>query len=57
MALIHVIIPVYNAESFINETVGSVLKQHSNDNIDILLVDDGSTDGSGLLCDELAKNI
>lgn len=55
MALIHVIIPVYNAEIFINETVESVLKQYSNDHIDILLVDDGSTDRSGLLCDELAK--
>lgn len=53
MALIHVVIPVYNAKQFLRETVVSVLDQPCKD-IDIVLVDDGSTDGSAALCDELA---
>lgn len=53
MALIHVVIPVYNAEKFLAETVASVLDQPCKD-IDIVLVNDGSTDGSDVLCDEIA---
>ena len=53
MALIHVVIPVYNTKRFLRETVASVLDQPSK-KIDIVLVDDGSTDGSAQLCDELA---
>ena len=53
MALINVVIPVYNAISYLKETVYSVLNQPYK-GIDIVLVDDGSTDGSGQLCDELA---
>lgn len=53
MALIHVVIPVYNAKRFLRETVASVLNQSCKD-IDIVLVNDGSTDGSADLCDELA---
>ena len=53
MALIHVIIPVYNAKPFLQATVASVLNQPCKD-IDIVLVDDGSTDGSSILCDEIA---
>ena len=55
MALIHVIIPVYNAEAYLRQTVASVLEQPSGD-IDIVLVNDGSTDGSVSICDELAAN-
>ena len=44
MALIHVVIPVYNAKRFLRETVRSVLEQPCKD-IEIILVDDGSTDG------------
>ncbi len=51
---ISVIIPVYNAKRFLQETVNSVLAQPYKD-IDIVLVDDGSTDGSALLCDELSN--
>lgn len=53
MAFIHVIIPVYNAEAYLRQTVASVLEQPSGD-IDIVLVNDGSTDGSAAICDELA---
>ncbi len=49
---ISVIIPVYNVESFLPRCVDSVLSQTFRD-IEILLIDDGSTDSSGQLCDEL----
>ena len=52
--LISVIIPVYNVENYLAQSVESVLKQ-SFENFEIILVDDGSTDSSGLLCDEYAK--
>lgn len=55
MSKIHVIIPVYNAKRFLREAVDSVLNQPYKD-IDIVLVNDGSTDGSDVLCDEIAAN-
>ncbi len=48
-----VIIPVYNTKKYLEECVASVSGQSYRE-IEILLVDDGSTDGSSLLCDELA---
>lgn len=48
------VIPVYNCRQYLEECVDSVLKQTVSD-LEILLIDDGSTDGSGELCDELAK--
>lgn len=53
MVAIHVIIPVYNAVRYLREAVDSVLNQPYK-NIDIVLVNDGSTDGSSELCDEIA---
>lgn len=53
MADISVIIPVYNVEKYLNRCVDSVLAQ-DYDNYEIILVDDGSTDSSGMICDELA---
>lgn len=53
MAAIHVVIPVYNAKNYLRQTLRSVLDQPCRD-IDIVLVDDGSTDGSGALCDQIA---
>jgi len=50
---IAIIIPVYNVEQYLYECVISVCNQ-SYQNIQIILVDDGSTDSSGQLCDELA---
>ena len=51
--MIHVIIPVYNAEKYLRDAVDSVLNQPYT-GIDVVLVDDGSPDRSGALCDALA---
>ena len=53
MSFVSVIIPVFNAGHFLEECVDSVLRQTLTD-FDVCLVDDGSTDGSGILCDALA---
>lgn len=53
-SLITVIVPVYNVEEYIHRCVDSVIKQ-TYQNLEIILVDDGSTDGSGEICDSYAK--
>lgn len=54
MPKISVIIPVYNVEKYLPECVDSILAQDFDD-FECLLVDDGSTDGSGDLCDRYAS--
>lgn len=49
-----VIIPVYNGEKYLQKCVESVQKQTLRE-LEIILVDDGSTDQSGAICDELAR--
>ena len=49
--MISVIIPVYNVEPYLRQCVDSVAGQTYRD-LQIILVDDGSTDGSGAVCDE-----
>ncbi len=49
--LVTVIVPVYNVEKYLDECVGSIVSQ-TYDNLEIILVDDGSTDSSGVLCDK-----
>lgn len=51
---ISVIVPVYNTEKYLNKCIDSILAQTFTD-FELLLVDDGSTDNSGFICDEYAK--
>ncbi|MBR1692596.1 MAG: glycosyltransferase family 2 protein [Lachnospiraceae bacterium] len=52
--LISVIVPIYNVEAYLKRCVNSIQAQ-TYSNLEIILVDDGSPDGCGALCDELAK--
>jgi glycosyltransferase involved in cell wall biosynthesis len=54
MKLISVIVPVYNVEQYLRRCVDSILTQ-SYQNLEIILVDDGSTDSSGDICDWYKK--
>ena len=51
---ISVIVPVYNVEQYLERCIDSIINQ-TYKNLEIILVNDGSTDNSGQLCDELAK--
>lgn len=52
--MISIIVPVYNGEDHLDRCVASVLGQ-TYSNIELILVDDGSTDGTGVLCDAWAQ--
>jgi glycosyltransferase involved in cell wall biosynthesis len=52
-SLVSVIVPVYNIEKYIRKCVGTIIEQ-TYKNIEIILVDDGSTDACPAICDELA---
>lgn len=52
--LISVIVPIYKAELYLRKCVDSILAQ-TYQNLEIILVDDGSPDGCGAICDEYAK--
>jgi len=49
-----VIVPVYNAEKYLDKCIQSILNQDYK-NIEVILIDDGSLDNSGNICDEYAK--
>ena len=51
---VSVIVPIYNVEKYLERSVRSILKQ-SYDNLEVILVDDGSPDNCGNICDALAK--
>lgn len=52
--IVTVIVPIYNAEKYLCDCVDSILIQTFSD-FELLLIDDGSTDTSGQICDEYAK--
>ena len=54
MDQISIVVPVYNVENYLQYSVGSLRKQ-TYENIEIILVDDGSTDSSGEICDQYAR--
>lgn len=54
MNIISIITPVYNSKKFLNQSISSIINQ-TYKNFELILVDDGSTDGSSELCDEWAS--
>ena len=54
MDLLSVVVPVYNVEKYIDRCLDSIMNQ-TYQNLEIILVDDGSKDNSGCICDEYAK--
>ncbi len=49
-----IIVPVYNAEQYIKKCIESILNQTVTD-LELILIDDGSTDNSGIICDDFAQ--
>ena len=56
MIKISVIIPIYNSKEYINRCIDSLVNQKNFNDYEIILVDDGSSDGSEKVCDEYEKN-
>lgn len=54
MAEISVIVPIYKVEKYIDQCIQSILEQTFSD-YEVILVDDGSPDNCGRICDEYAK--
>lgn len=54
MPRLSVVVPVYNVEKYLNQCIDSILEQSFSD-FELILVDDGSTDRSGVICDQYAE--
>lgn len=52
--LVSIIVPVYNIEKYVSCCIDSILAQTFTD-LELLLIDDGSQDGSGTICDQYAS--
>lgn len=52
--LISIIVPVYNVEKYLRKGIESILNQ-TYKNLEVIIIDDGSTDNSGIICDEYAN--
>lgn len=55
MASLSIIVPIFNSEAYLRECVNSLILQDKED-VEIILVDDGSTDNSGMMCDDFCKS-
>lgn len=56
MASVSVVVPIYKVEKYLNKCVISIMRQRYRD-LEIILVDDGSNDTSGKMCDEFASSL
>ena len=54
MSLISIVVPIYNVEKYLNKCLDTIINQSYKD-LDIILVDDGSPDNCGKICDDYAK--
>ena len=54
MELVTVIVPIYNVKNYLKQCLDSIINQ-TYSKLEIILVDDGSTDGCASICDEYAK--
>ena len=52
--MLSIIVPVYNVEKYLERCINSLLNQSYKD-IEIVIINDGSTDSSGIICDKLAQ--
>lgn len=52
--MVSIVIPIYNAEKFLKKCVSSVLEQSYKD-FELILIDDGSSDNSSVICSEFAE--